>query len=150
MAWIADRTPMQDCTVVSRLRQAGAVILGKLTMTQGAMSQHRLTPALLNPWSPGDGPMWSVASSSGSGVAAAAGLCVAALGSDTGGSIRFPALCNVVSGIKPTWGRVSRAGVLPLAASLDHVGPLSRSLDASAAVLQAISGYDGEDTTSLA
>ncbi|MEQ8653810.1 MAG: amidase [Kiloniellales bacterium] len=149
MAWYADRTPTQDCTVVARLRDAGAVVLGKLTMTQGAMSQHRLTPPPLNPWTAGDAPMWAGSSSSGSGVAAAAGLCVASIGSDTGGSIRFPALCNGVSGIKPTWGRVSRAGVLPLASSLDHVGPLSRGIDASAAVLQAIAGYDSADTTSL-
>ncbi len=149
MVWCAGRTPTDDCTAVARLRAAGAVILGKLTMTQGAMSQHRLTPPPLNPWTPGAEPMWAGASSSGSGVAAAAGLCVAAIGSDTGGSIRFPALCNGVSGIKPTWGRVSRAGVLPLSESLDHLGPLSRSVDASAAVLQAIAGYDSDDTTSL-
>ncbi len=149
MGALADRVPDADCTVVRRLREAGAVILGKLTTTEGAMSQHHPTiPAPVNPWS-GEVSFWSGASSSGSGVATAAGLCFASLGSDTGGSIRFPALCNGITGIKPTWGRASRHGVLPLGPSLDHVGPLSRTVLASAAMLNAIAGSDADDPTAL-
>ncbi len=146
MRCLADRVPEQDCTAVARLRQAGAVILGKLTMTEGALSQHHPSiPAPVNPWSE-ELNFWAGASSSGSGVATAAGLCYAALGSDTGGSIRFPALANGVTGIKPTWGRVSRAGVMALSPSMDHVGPLARDAYAAAAVLQAIAGPDPADT----
>ncbi|GAB5470696.1 MAG: amidase [Rhodospirillales bacterium] len=149
MGALADRVPQADCTAVARLRQAGAVILGKLTTTEGAMSQHHRTiPTPVNPWSR-EVSLWSGASSSGSGVATAAGLCFASLGSDTGGSIRFPALCNGIAGIKPTWGRASRHGVLPLSQSLDHVGPLSRTALASAAMLQAIAGPDPDDSTAL-
>ncbi|MDX1382233.1 MAG: amidase, partial [Thermoanaerobaculia bacterium] len=99
-----------------------------------------------NPWG---ADLWPGASSSGSGVAAAAGLCYAALGSDTGGSIRFPAMANGVVGLKPTYGLVSRYGVLPLGESLDHVGPLARRVGDAAATLQAIAGADPNDTTTL-
>ncbi len=146
---LADRVPAQDCTVVRRLREAGAVILGKLTTTEGAMSQHHPTiPTPVNPWS-NEVSLWAGASSSGSGVATAAGLCFASLGSDTGGSIRFPALANGIAGIKPTWGRASRHGVLPLSQSLDHVGPLSRTVFDSAAMLSVIAGPDPDDLTAL-
>ena len=146
-AALADNIPAEDSTVVARLKQAGAVMLGKLNMTEGAMGGYN--PELQypeNPWKEGH---WSGASSSGSGAATAAGLAFGTLGSDTGGSIRHPAaVCGVV-GLKPTWGRVSRHGVVPLAESLDHVGPLvRRSVDAGI-MLQAIAGRDPADATSL-
>ena len=144
---LADHVPSFDSTVVSRLRSAGAVILGKLNLTEGAMSgYHPDRDVPLNPWG---ADRWAGASSSGSGVATAAGLCYGSLGSDTGGSIRFPsAACGTV-GIKPTWGRVSRYGVLALAESLDHVGPMTRSTADAAIMLQAIAGRDPNDPTSL-
>merc|ERR1739841_391692 len=99
-----------------------------------------------NPWGP---HLWSGASSSGSGVATAAGLCYGSLGSDTGGSIRFPsAACGIV-GLKPTWGRVSRHGVLALAESMDHIGPMTRSVDDASIILEIISGSDEKDPTTL-
>ena len=108
---LADFVPAFDATVVSRLEEAGAVILGKLNLTEGAMAgYHRDFSIPVNPW---DAEWWPGASSSGSGVATAAGLCFASLGSDTGGSIRFPSLANGIVGLKPTFGRVSRYGVLP-------------------------------------
>src|SRR6185436_18045851 len=111
--------PADDATVVARLKASGAVILGKLQMTEGAFGAHHPTiPAPLNPW---NANYWTGSSSSGSGAATAAGLCFASLGSDTGGSIRFPSTMNGLTGLKPTWGRVSRAGVFPLAESLDHI-----------------------------
>jgi amidase len=93
--------------------------------------------------------MWTGVSSSGSGVASAAGLCQAALGSDTGGSIRFPSACCGLTGLKPTWGRVSLAGVFPLAWSMDHIGPMARSAADAAAVLAAIAGPDPADPGAL-
>jgi amidase len=135
-----------DCTVVARLRKAGAVIVGKTQLTEGAMSVHHpdVTPPV-NPWR---ADLWPGVSSSGSGVAVAAGLAFGALGSDTGGSIRFPAQANGLVGMKPTWGRVSRQGVFALAATLDHVGPMTRRVEDSAAMLGAIAGLDGGDPTS--
>jgi amidase len=100
----------------------------------------------VNPW---HRDHWSGASSSGSGVATAAGLCFGSLGSDTGGSIRFPSAANGVTGIKPTWGRVSRFGCFELAASLDHIGPMCRSAADAGIVLQAIAGSDPRDPTAL-
>ena len=139
--------PSEDATVVKRLRNAGAVILGKLQLTEGAFAIHHPTiPVPLNPWG---GDHWSGASSSGSGVATAAGLCYASLGTDTGGSIRFPAAANGLTGIKPTWGRVSRYGVFELAASMDHVGTIARSAADAAILLGVIAGYDPLDPTSL-
>ncbi|MGE0483364.1 MAG: amidase [Gammaproteobacteria bacterium] len=137
----------RDATVVARLRAAGAVILGKLQLTEGAVAHHH--PAVTVPVNPHNPDYWSGASSSGSGVAVAAGLCYAALGSDTGGSIRFPSFANGITGLKPTWGRVSRAGVFPLSWSLDHVGPMARSSADCAAVLGAIAGADDADPTAL-
>lgn len=139
--------PAADATVVTRLRHAGAVILGKLQMTEGAYGAHHPTiPAPLNPW---NAAYWTGSSSSGSGAATAAGLCFASLGSDTGGSIRFPSTMNGLSGLKPTWGRVSRAGVFPLAESLDHIGPMTRSALDAAMVLGVIAGADPADRTSV-
>lgn len=135
-----------DATVVSRLRDAGAVLTGKLTMTEGAYTNHHPDlPTPINPWNP---DTWSGVSSSGSGVAAAAGLCFGALGTDTGGSIRLPSSMNGVTGLKPTWGRVSRYGITPLAASMDHVGPMTRSARDCAAMLGVVAGADFLDPTS--
>src|SRR5215211_420835 len=137
--------PDRDATVVARLRAAGAVILGKLQMTEGAFGAHHPTiSAPLNPW---NAAYWIGVSSSGSGAATAAGLAFGSLGSDTGGSIRFPSTMNGVTGVKPTWGRVSRAGVFALAESLDHVGPMCRSALDAAVMLGVIAGPDLEDPT---
>jgi amidase len=136
-----------NATVVDRLEMAGAVILGKLSMTEGAYTGHHPSiPAPLNPWSVAH---WVGSSSSGSGSATAAGLCFASLGSDTGGSIRYPCAAAGLTGIKPTWGRVSRHGVFALADTLDHIGPMARSAADCAAILQAIAGWDVNDPTSL-
>ncbi len=137
----------QDATVVRRLEDAGAVIVGKLKMTEGAYTSHHPDdPAPLNPWNPGH---WVGSSSTGSGVATALGLCFGSLGSDTGGSIRFPSATCGLTGIKPTWGRVSRHGILPLAASLDHIGPMARSAADAAAILGVIAGADALDPTAI-
>ena len=140
-----DFRPNEDATVVKKLRAAGAIILGKLQLTEGAFADHHpdITPPV-NPW---NAAHWSGASSSGSGVATAAGLCFGSLGSDTGGSIRFPSAANGVTGLKPTWGRVSRYGVFELAATLDHIGPMARSAADTAAMLGAIAGHDNKDPT---
>jgi len=137
---LADFVPDYDATVVERLAAAGAIILGKLNLTEGAMgAYHPDFDIPVNPWDEG---LWTGVSSSGSGVATAAGLCFGSLGSDTGGSIRFPsAQCGIV-GLKPTWGRVSRHGVLELAGSLDHVGPMTRTVADAAIMLEAIAGAD--------
>jgi len=140
--------PARDATVVERLKAAGAVILGKLQMTEGAFGAHH--PAIAAPINPWNAAYWTGVSSSGSGVATAAGLCFASLGSDTGGSIRFPSTMNGLTGLKPTWGRVSRAGVFPLAESLDHIGPMTRSALDCAIVLGVIAGADDRDPTAAA
>lgn len=137
--------PTEDATAVTRLREAGAVLLGKLQQTEGAFADHH--PDIRPPVNPWGAALWSGASSSGSGVATAAGLCFASLGTDTGGSIRFPSAANGITGLKPTWGRVSRYGAFELAASLDHIGPMARSAADAAAVLQAIAGADPKDPT---
>lgn len=143
----ADFRPAVDGTVVRRLREAGTVLLGKLKMTEGAFSAHH--PAIappVNPWHP---DAWTGVSSSGSGVAVAAGLCPGAIGTDTGGSIRYPSAANGVTGLKPTWGRVSRFGAFELAASLDHLGPMCRSATDCGLMLAAIAGADAQDPTAL-
>ncbi len=140
--------PDVDATVVTRLRDAGAVLIGKTQLTEGAFGVHH--PELEAPRNPWNTEHWPGVSSSGSGVAVAAGLAYGALGSDTGGSIRFPsAACGLV-GIKPTYGRVSRYGAFPLAESLDHIGPMTRSVGDAARMLQAIAGADPLDPTTLA
>lgn len=137
----------EDATVVARLRQAGAVSLGKLQMTEGAYSDHH--PSIRPPSNPWNRDFWTGISSSGPAVATAAGLCFGALASDTGGSIRWPCGATGLSGIKPTWGRVSRFGTFELAASLDHVGTIARSVADAAAILAAIAGPDVKDPTTL-
>lgn len=136
-----------DSTVVARLRAAGAVLLGKLAMTEGAFAGHH--PDLVTPLNPWNAEVWTGASSSGSGAATAAGLCFGSLGSDTGGSIRFPSHACGVTGLKGTWGRVSRAGVFALADSLDHVGPMARTARDCAAMMGVLAGPDPRDPTAL-
>ncbi len=142
-----ERRATEDATCVARLAAAGAVIVGKTNLTEFALTgYHPELPIPVNPWSADHS---TGGSSSGSGVAVAAGLCFAALGTDTGGSIRIPsAWCGTV-GLKPTYGRVSRAGVFPLGASLDHVGPLARRVADAAHVLDALAGTDPRDGTTL-
>ncbi len=134
-----------DATVVHRLADAGAVLLGKLNLTEGAVGENH--PSIAPPLNPWDALAWPGASSSGSGVAVAAGLCFAAMGTDTGGSVRFPSAANGVTGLKPSWGRVSRHGVFALSEPLDCMGPLVRSVADAAIVLSVIAGSDPLDPT---
>jgi aspartyl-tRNA(Asn)/glutamyl-tRNA(Gln) amidotransferase subunit A len=144
---LRDFKPAYDATVITRLCDAGAILIGKLNMHEfahGATSASSLIGACNNPWDmlriPGG-------SSGGSAAALAAGLCFGSLGSDTGGSIRIPAaLCGIV-GLKPTYGRVSRYGAFPLSWSLDHVGPMTRTVTDAALMLQVIAGHDRHDPT---
>lgn len=140
---LGGNVPTRTATAVERLEQAGAVVLGKLHMTEFAfIAHHPDTQAARNPWATDRSPGGS---SSGSAVATAAGLASATLGTDTAASIRLPsAWCGTV-GLKPTWGRVSRDGVFPLAASLDHVGPITRSVADAALLLHCIAGPDPRD-----
>jgi aspartyl-tRNA(Asn)/glutamyl-tRNA(Gln) amidotransferase subunit A len=145
----ADRIPSADAEVVRRLKQQGAILLGKLNMDEFAYnftSETSYFGPIHNPWDLARTPGGS---SGGSAAAVAARLCFGALGSDTGGSIRQPAaFCNI-AGLKPTFGLVSTTGVFPLAWSLDHVGPMCRTVTDTAMLLQAIAGYDSRDTNSL-
>jgi aspartyl-tRNA(Asn)/glutamyl-tRNA(Gln) amidotransferase subunit A len=147
-ALLADWVPDHDSTCVTRLQQAGMVMLGKLITHEFAFGiqfpGHRFLPAR-NPWNLDHIPGGS---SSGSGAALAAGLTVGALGSDTGGSIRGPAAFCAIVGLKPTYGRVSRAGVVTLSWTLDHTGPMTRTVEDSALMLQALAGYDPADPAS--
>ena len=142
-----DRIPHEDATTVAKLYDAGVVLLGKLAMHEFALGGpdfSSLFPPARNPWNTEHMPGGS---SSGSGAAVAAGLCMGALGSDTGGSIRGPAaMCGIV-GIKPTFGRVSNFGVVPLSWSQDHCGPMTWTVEDAAVMLQAIAGYDPKDPT---
>jgi aspartyl-tRNA(Asn)/glutamyl-tRNA(Gln) amidotransferase subunit A len=138
----------QDCTAVARLRAAGAITLGKLNMSElalGPFGDNAHHGHARNPWNPAH---VSGGSSSGSGVAVAAGLAFGALGTDTGGSIRLPAACCGIVGLKPTYGRVSRAGVMPLSWSNDHVGPMARTVRDAALMLGVAAGRDPADATS--
>jgi amidase len=141
-----DHVPDKDAGVVHKLKAAGCVILGKLKLTEGAYARHH--PEVEVPINPWDENCWTGVSSSGSGVATAAGLCFASIGSDTGGSIRFPSAANGLVGLKPTWGRVSRSGAMALAYTLDHMGPITRSVKDAAAMLEIIAGRDEDDPTS--
>ena len=140
--------PAEDCTVAVRFREAGAILLGKLNMHQFALGPTGENPDyghMHNPWNP---EMVSGGSSGGSGSAVAAGQCTIATGSDTGGSIRIPAaLCGIV-GLKPTYGLVSRYGLTPLSWSLDHPGPMVRTVEDAALAMNAIAGYDPKDVAS--
>ena len=140
-----DRVPAEDAEVVRRLRQAGAVILGKNNLHEFAYGGSSLVSFFGDVHNPWNTEHIAGGSSGGSAAAVAAGLCYAAIGTDTAGSIREPAaLCGCV-GIKPTYGRVSTRGVIPLSWSLDHVGPLATTVEDAALVLQAIAGYDPLD-----
>jgi aspartyl-tRNA(Asn)/glutamyl-tRNA(Gln) amidotransferase subunit A len=136
----ADRMPGRDATAWVRLREAGAVLLGKTTMSEAAWGVD--FPPVRNPWDVGRNPGLS---SGGSGAAVAAGLCYMAMGSDTGGSIRIPAGLSGVVGLKPTYGRAPRTGVMPHTWSLDHVGPLTRRVEDAALTLGVIAGHDPSD-----
>ncbi len=147
-ALLADWIPEEDATCVRRWREAGTVLLGKLMTHEFAFAiqlpGHRFPPAR-NPWNLDHIPGGS---SSGSGAALAAGLVVGATGSDTGGSIRGPAAFCGIAGLKPTYGRVSRAGVLTLSWTLDHTGPMARTVEDCAYLLRAMAGHDAADPAS--
>ena len=137
-----------ECTVVARLRDAGAIVLGKLNMTElalGPFGDNDHHGDVQNPWKAGHA---AGGSSSGSAAAVAARLAFGALGSDTGGSIRLPAACCGIVGFKPTYGRVSRAGAMALSWSLDHLGPMTRTVRDAALMLGVIAGHDPRDATS--
>jgi len=144
-----DRLPGEDAFVVAKLRAAGAIIIGKTNLHEFACGTTGVNPhfgPVRNPW---DTQRITGGSSSGSAAAVASGEALAALGTDTGGSIRIPAaFCGVV-GLKPTYGRVSNGGTVPLSSSLDHVGPLCRNVEDAATVLQAIAGLDPSDGSSV-
>ena len=136
--------PKEDSTVVARLRGAGAIILGKLNLSEFALGGNIEHPFGIphNPW---DLERQPGVSSSGSGIAVAASLCAAAIGEDTGGSIRIPAAWCGITGLRPTWGRVSRYGIQPVCWSMDQAGPMARSVGDCALVFQAIAGHDPKD-----
>jgi aspartyl-tRNA(Asn)/glutamyl-tRNA(Gln) amidotransferase subunit A len=147
-ALFKDRVPTEDAEVVRRLKNAGAVLLGKQNLHEfayGGSSVVSYFGEVHNPWDPA---RIAGGSSGGSAAAVAAGLGYAAIGTDTAGSVREPAaLCGAV-GLKPTYGRVSVRGVIPLSVSLDHVGPIARTVADAALILQAIAGFDAKDSTS--
>ena len=142
---LIDNMATADAPVTARLKAAGGVMMGKLATHEfaiGGPSFDLPWPPAVNPWG---GKHFPGGSSSGSGVALAAGMVPAALGTDTGGSVRNPASMCGITGLKPTYGRISRRGVLPLAYSLDHVGPMTRSVRDNALLLQVLAGHDPED-----
>jgi aspartyl-tRNA(Asn)/glutamyl-tRNA(Gln) amidotransferase subunit A len=147
---LADNVPDGDCEAAVRLSTAGSILLGKLNLHEFAFGATGVNPhfgAARNPW---DAARATGGSSSGSGAAVAAGECLAALGTDTGGSIRIPAaLCGIV-GLKPTYGRVSKRGAFPLSWALDHVGPMTRTVEDAAILLGVLAGHDPGDPTSAA
>ena len=145
---LADNVPTRDAEVARRLADAGAIMMGKLATHEFAFGG----PSFDLPWPPARNP-WNTAhhpggSSSGAGASVAAGLLPGALGSDTGGSVRNPASCCGLVGMKPTYGRVPRSGVFPLAYSLDNVGPLTRTVRDNAMLMQALAGFDAHDPAS--
>jgi aspartyl-tRNA(Asn)/glutamyl-tRNA(Gln) amidotransferase subunit A len=146
---LADNIPQHDCTAAQKLRAAGTILLGKLNTHEfayGVTTNNPHTGPTRNPWNREHIP---AGSSGGSGAAIAAGLATATLGTDTGGSIRMPASACGVVGLKPTYGRVSKAGVIPLSYLFDHVGPITRSVADAALMLGAIAGYDPADPTTV-
>lgn len=142
---MVDHVPVEDATFVRKLREAGAILLGKTNTTEFACGDMHLFGMTRNPWDP---RRYAGGSSGGSAAAIASGLALAATGTDTGGSIRAPAsLCGVV-GVKPTYGRVSRHGVVPLSWTMDHAGPITRTVADAALLLRAMAGPDPADPTS--
>ena len=138
-----DFVPDEDATVIAKLKSAGAILLGKLNMTEfGTTSLSHAFDTARNPW---DLERFTGGSSSGSGAATAAFLCATSLGEDTGGSVRGPAAWCGLVGLRPTWGRVSRYGLRPGMWSMDTIGPLSRTVEDCALTLQAIAGHDPND-----
>ena len=140
--------PAEDATVTQRLRSAGAIIVGKTNMHEfawGGTSDNPHYGTVRNPWDPSRFPGGS---SGGSGVAVATRTCFGSLGTDTGGSVRLPSAINGIVGLRPTYGRVSNAGVVPLAWSMDTVGPLARTVEDCAILLQVIAGHDLRDPAS--
>src|SRR5882762_10755654 len=139
-----DHVPQKDAFSVQRLREAGAIVVGKLATHEFALGG----PSFDLPWPPARNP-WDLSrftggSSSGTGAAVAAGLVLGGTGSDTGGSVRGPAAFCGIAGLKPTYGRVSRRGVFPNTFTMDHCGPLTRSAEDIALLLQVIAGFDAE------
>lgn len=146
---LENHVPAEDATCTRRLAEAGTVLLGKLATHEfafGGPSFDLPWPPARNPWNP---EHFTGGSSSGTGAAVAAGLALGGMGSDTGGSIRLPAALCGIAGIKPTYGLVSRAGVIPLAYSLDHAGPMAWTVEDCAILLQAIAGFDPKDPASV-
>ena len=144
----AQFVPEEDATVVTRFKEAGAIVLGKLSMHEFAAGATGFNPHYGSPRNPWALDRITGGSSGGSGAAVAASLCAVAMGTDTGGSVRIPStLCGIV-GLKPTYGRVSRFGIVPLSWSLDHAGPMTKSVRDAALAMNAISGYDSRDPAS--
>jgi aspartyl-tRNA(Asn)/glutamyl-tRNA(Gln) amidotransferase subunit A len=144
-AQLADHVPARDATTVSRLAQAGVVMLGKLATHEfafGGPSDDLPWPVAENPWGAGH---FTAGSSSGTGAAVASGMILGGTGSDTGGSIRGPAALCGIAGIKPTYGLCPRTGILPLAQTLDHAGPMAWTSEDCAILLEAMAGHDGAD-----
>src|SRR5579864_3188670 len=144
-----DHVPKADAFSVKKLRDAGAVVMGKLATHEFALGGPSFDlpwPPARNPW---DTSRFTGGSSSGTGAAVAAGLVLGGTGSDTGGSIRGPAALCGLAGLKPTYGRISRVGILPLAWSLDHAGPMAWTAEDCAILLQAMAGHDPADPGSV-
>ena len=147
-SFFAERVPTEDATAVARLKEAGAILLGKHNTHEFAYGTTTINPHYGPARNPHDSTRIPGGSSGGSAVAVADGMCFGALGTDTGGSVRGPAaLCGVV-GLKPTYGRISRTGIVPLSWTLDHAGPLARTVEDTAILLHAIAGPDPRDPTS--
>ncbi|MBT6912305.1 MAG: amidase, partial [Rhodospirillaceae bacterium] len=145
----SDYVPTADAAATRALAEAGAVLLGKTNLSEGAADSSSQSSAFGGPRNPWNTDYITGGSSGGSGAAVAAGLAFAALGSDTGMSIRQPsALCGIV-GLKPTFGRVSKQGAMTLSDSLDHLGPMTRSVEDAALVLQVLAGFDPDDPCSV-
>lgn len=145
---LADNVAAKDAHVVTRLREAGAILIGKMALHEfgtGGPTTELPWPPARNPWNK---KLHPGGSSSGPAAAVAAGMIPAAIGSDTGGSVRNPATCCGIVGMKPTYGLVSRSGAVPLSFSLDHLGPLTRTVEDNAIVHESIAGYDPTDISS--
>ncbi|MCH8345482.1 MAG: Asp-tRNA(Asn)/Glu-tRNA(Gln) amidotransferase subunit GatA [Chloroflexi bacterium] len=145
---MAERVPQEDAEATARLKAAGAILLGKLNMHEFAFGITGVNPHYGGTYNPWDTTRMSGGSSSGAGAAIASAMTLGALGTDTGGSIRAPASLCGITGLKPTYGRVSRRGIVPLSWALDHAGPMARSAADAAIILKVIAGHDPHDETS--